>query len=383
MTIALRGMTWNHPRGYDPMVATSAAFAAMHPDVTITWDARSLQDFEHFPVEVLADQYDLIVIDHPHIGQLADAGILLPFGGHDAGALQEMEVQSVGPSYASYSWQGQQWALPIDAAAQVQAWRPDLLGCPVKHWDDVMVLAKQGEVLWPSRSPHELMSFMTLAANAGTPCSVTPGPLLDVADSVAVLERLCELEAFVPPECRTMDPIAALEQLARDDRRALVPLVYGYVSYAQDGCRRHLVRFANIPSQDGCRPAGSTIGGTGLAISAKCRHPDVARAYALYVASEAVQCGLYAAAGGQPGHRAAWLDAEVNRKAHGFYRDTLATLDAVWLRPRHDGYVGFQAEGAALVAACLNGEASCRVTAERLNDAFARSFSRGQTSRSA
>ena len=32
----LRGMTWDHSRGYDPMLATAAAYAAAHPGVTIT-----------------------------------------------------------------------------------------------------------------------------------------------------------------------------------------------------------------------------------------------------------------------------------------------------------------------------------------------------------
>ena len=32
--INLRGMTWDHSRGFDPMVATSAAYAAAHPGAT-------------------------------------------------------------------------------------------------------------------------------------------------------------------------------------------------------------------------------------------------------------------------------------------------------------------------------------------------------------
>ena len=43
--INLRGMTWDHSRGFDPMVATSAAYAAAHPGVSITWEKRSLQAF--------------------------------------------------------------------------------------------------------------------------------------------------------------------------------------------------------------------------------------------------------------------------------------------------------------------------------------------------
>lgn len=38
---ALKGMTWNHPRGYDPMVAEAAAWEA-ETGVSIAWDKRSL-----------------------------------------------------------------------------------------------------------------------------------------------------------------------------------------------------------------------------------------------------------------------------------------------------------------------------------------------------
>ena len=63
-TRTLKGMTWSHPRGYDPMVACSALWKEK-TSVAIEWDKRSLQDFESFPVEELARAYDLIVIDHP------------------------------------------------------------------------------------------------------------------------------------------------------------------------------------------------------------------------------------------------------------------------------------------------------------------------------
>jgi multiple sugar transport system substrate-binding protein len=69
MNIKLRGMTWNHPRGYDPMVAVSAIWKD-RTGVEIDWDKRSLQDFESYPVEELAARYDFIVIDHPHVGQI-------------------------------------------------------------------------------------------------------------------------------------------------------------------------------------------------------------------------------------------------------------------------------------------------------------------------
>ena len=80
--IELRGMTWSDPRGYDPVVAAADAFATTHPGVSITWDKRSLQGFETTPVDELAAHYDLMVIDHPHVGSVADQGCLLAFETH-------------------------------------------------------------------------------------------------------------------------------------------------------------------------------------------------------------------------------------------------------------------------------------------------------------
>jgi len=41
----LRGITWDHTRGFLPMVATAQRFSELHPDVRITWEKRSLQHF--------------------------------------------------------------------------------------------------------------------------------------------------------------------------------------------------------------------------------------------------------------------------------------------------------------------------------------------------
>ena len=34
--IELRGISWDHPRGHDPMVATAVSYAAAHPDVRVS-----------------------------------------------------------------------------------------------------------------------------------------------------------------------------------------------------------------------------------------------------------------------------------------------------------------------------------------------------------
>ena len=75
--ISLKGMTWDHPRGYDPMIATSEVFKKKkNGKISITWDKRPLQAFADRPIEKMTDDYDLIVIDYPHVGEVAAKGVL-------------------------------------------------------------------------------------------------------------------------------------------------------------------------------------------------------------------------------------------------------------------------------------------------------------------
>ena len=66
--VELIGITWNHTRGYLPMVATAQRFSELRPHVSIAWHKRSLQAFADAPLVDLAARFDLMVIDHPSIG---------------------------------------------------------------------------------------------------------------------------------------------------------------------------------------------------------------------------------------------------------------------------------------------------------------------------
>jgi multiple sugar transport system substrate-binding protein len=359
---SLKGMTWSHPRGYDPMVATSLEWER-RGGMAIHWDKRSLQDFESFPVEELAKTYDLIVIDHPHVGQVTAEGCLAP--------LEPITDDFVGGSYASYTFDAKQWAYPIDAAAQVMAYRADILPEPPENWDHVVQLAYAGQVVLPMLAPHSLMTFYTLAANAGHPCAAT-GEFIAVAAGTAVVEQIRRVTSLIEPSNFAMDPIAASEAMARADALvSVMPLGYGYVSYARDGFRDRRLSFADIPLPS---HRGSALGGTGIAVSAFSTHLDEARAYAAFVASADVQRGSYASSGGQPGHVAGWEDDAVNADAHDFYRATRATLEASYVRPRHRGYMAFQhAASERLNAGLLSGEAGASVVAD-LNRMFREGF---------
>jgi len=337
----MRGMTWDHPRGFDPLAAASALWERQTGEV-ITWDRRSLQGFETDPVEDLARRYDLIVIDHPHVGEVAESGCLVALDAAiEPAVLAGIAAGSVGGSQESYHWAGHQWALPIDTAAQVQAWVPSRITAPVTDWTELTALASAGRAALPLRPPHSLMSLFTLCGLIGvTPDST--GETLFPPEAAQAFALLDGFAAALDPRVYEMDPIATLEEMARPDATlAVAPLIYGYVSYAMAGFRPETIRFADIPTL-GHGPRGSALGGTGIAVSAFGVDPAAAVRFVAWIASGAVQRDVVAAEGGQPAHAVAWEADAANAATHDFYRATRATLDAAWLRPRHRGYMAFQ-----------------------------------------
>lgn len=374
--ITLKGMTWSHPRGYDPMVACSEDWLKQ-TGVHVEWDKRSLQDFESFPVEELARRYDLIVIDHPHVGQITAENCLAPLDspGREA-EFAALAAGSVGASFPSYNWRGSQWGFPIDAATQVLAYRPDRLNAAPRTWAEVLDLAKAGEVLLTLRPPHSLMCLFSLCGNLGRPCSVEKDqPFADAEIGVQALEMIRELAALVDPVCLGMDPIAALDRMGEADSPYTVsPLIYGYVSYSLDGFRANRIAFSDMPVAGGAGPSGSALGGTGIAVSAFSENRAAAIDFAYWIASGPVQADRYWRSGGQCGHAAGWEDDGANAATLGFYRETRRTLEGGWLRPRHDGYMPFQAAASERInqAVTINEPAASAIA--DLNDLFVKSF---------
>ena len=374
--VRLRGMTWSHPRGYDPLVACARIWRK-RTGVEIEWDQRSLQDFESYPVEELANRYDLIVIDHPHVGQIVAEGCLVPLDipGREA-EREALLAGTVGASYASYTFGGRQWAFPIDVATQVQAWRPDLIGAPVASWEAVLDLARGGAVSCPLRSPHALMSLYTLTGNLAAPPPVEGDrPLFDAAIGCEAYDRLAALAGLIDPACFDADPITVFERMAEAGSQvACIPLIYGYVSYAVAGFRPQRIAFADIPVAGSNGPLGSALGGTGIAVSARSRHGTEAVDFAYWIAGPEAQAGPYAQAGGQPGHADAWASPAVNAPVADFYRATRATLEGAWVRPRHDGAMAFQSRASERLRQGLMAREPGRIVIADINEEFRRSL---------
>lgn len=356
--IKLRGMTWDHRRAIDPLLAAQHEFGKRHPGIEIDWHTRPLSGFEFTPVDVLAQTYDLIVLDHPFMGRVAQSRCLLPLKTH----LPLHDGDFVGPSLATYRMASEIWAVPVDAACQVAVSRPDLMArigaSAPRDWQQLLALGSMARRhgLWLGiglKGVHSLMTFFTLMANLGTPCATDPlQPLFNAGEAREALGLMRALLEYCPPKALDWNSIALHDQMMARGDLVFCPAVYCYATYAEAD-HAHPLRFHDFPGPAG--PRGSTIGGTGLGVSASCAHPDAALAYAAFAASPETQL-LFARHHGQPASRAAWQDETVNARFGGCYRDTRATMDQCWIRPRYDGYLAFQEAGGDLIESHLRGE---------------------------
>ena len=75
--MTLTGITWDHPRGYDPLIASSALYEKLF-GVKVDWNKRSLTNFGDQSLVELADNFDLLIIDHPHTGIASFTNCLFP-----------------------------------------------------------------------------------------------------------------------------------------------------------------------------------------------------------------------------------------------------------------------------------------------------------------
>ncbi len=370
VSVTLRGITWNHSRGFTPL--------ELNPGVDIVWEKRSLQAFADQPLDALAASYDLLVLDHPWIGFAARTRVVVPLDELlPADFLEDQRTGAVGASYASYGWNGRQWALAIDAAAPVASFRPDLMEThrlrPPESWEELLELARTGWVVLPAIAIDSLMNFFMLCSTLGEDVCRTRERLVAPEIGAGALQRLRELTRLADRSIFSWNPIQVYHAMTESDSFVYCPFAYGYSNYARRGYARRPLQFDDLVTLGG-RRLRSTLGGTGLAISAHCSHPRLAARYAQYVASGEIQRTLYVDAGGQPGHRSAWLDEHANSLTADYFRRTLPALDRAFLRPRYDGYVHFQDRAGAAVRDYLVGGGSEKAALARLDALYRESL---------
>ncbi|MEO0795488.1 MAG: extracellular solute-binding protein [Verrucomicrobiota bacterium] len=346
-TKSLKGITWDHMRGFTSVVGTAQRFHELNPDIDIHWQKRSLQEFADKPLKQLAEEYDLLVIDHPWAGFAAANGILANLTDLlSSEFLADQTANSVGQSHPSYNFDGKQWGLAIDAACPVSAYRPDILaenGAEVpKTFDELMALAEKGLVCCPSIALDCYGNFLNLLMAAGETIFPNEEEVADRAVAITALERLKAFSDLIEDRFFELNPIRTMEVMSQEDKFAYAPYTYGYTNYSRKGYAPRLLHFGDVIGIEADKPGATMLGGAGLAISAQCKHLDVAKAYAEFTGSAPIQNGIYFEVGGQPGHRSAWLNEDLNRQTADFFTRTLPTLDRAFVRPRYAGYLDFQ-----------------------------------------
>lgn len=345
-----RALTWDHPRGYNALAAAAARLDPARDGLAILWDKQPLEGFESHPIADLCARYDIVVLDHPHVGEAVEANCLRPveeiFG---EAAVAELAAQTIGPCLSSYRYAGRYWALPLDAATQVMAARGDLVEETLPAiWADVERLsAKTGKVAMSLAGPHAILSYLAIATALGEPPAMRdPEVLVSEESGKTALELLAALASRSPESVRDKNPIGILSHMALNDDVILCPLVYGYVNYAAPETGQPLA-FANAPRlAAGLRP-GSTLGGTGIGISKRCAITPQLKRHLLWLMSGEAQTGFIPFHDGQPSRRSAWIDEAINKRWRDFYRDTADTLEMAYVRPRHGGYIAFQGKASA------------------------------------
>lgn len=379
--ISLRGLTWDHPRGYGPLIGCAPEYERQHPEVKIHWDRRTLREFGEAPIEQYLDRYDLLIVDHPFVGFAAAHGALVDL----APSLTEVEKRRfasdfVGPSWESYWYDGGLWAFPIDAASQVASYRPDLFlalspSAP-NTLDDVLGLGKKmrtaGKCIVVPACPTDAISlFFTVSANLGYPILEAHEFFVDDSVAAEVLDRLHALIAIAHPKSVEWNPIQVYDFMTSSSDAVYCPYGFGYSNYSRLD-RSVRLRFTNAPAagQLGC--AGSLLGGTGIAVSRLSNNQPAAIAYAKWLASSEHQSGSYFREGGQPASLAAWNDTAINEASDGFFSGTLQTLQTSYLRPRFDGFVRFFESAGTEINRCLRGELGDSSLVHWLNDRYAK-----------
>lgn len=336
--VSLKGLTWDHPRAYEGLEAEIARFNASQDGIHLTWDRHSLRGFETTPIINTAARYDLIILDHPFMGDASASQCLLNLSSIPELADSLYAENFVGPSLESYHYAGGIWALPIDAACEVAAWRPDRLEQPPSTLDELRALTRHARIALAMACPHAFMNFLCIAGLSDADISGGEERLLPRETAIESLELLRELAASIPQQSFDWSSIGVLDALAASDDLAYCPMIFCFNTYARDARAGTRLRFTTPPLGGS---TGSIAGGTGLAISAYSHHPDEAAEAVRFLATadSQIRCAI---AGGQPARIEAWKDREADDANGHFFSDCLSTMARAKLRPRYAGYMELQ-----------------------------------------
>ncbi len=376
--IVLNGITWGHSRGITPLLAISQRFCEMHPHIKINWHKRSLQEFADYPIEKLTEKYDLLIIDHPWVGTAAATKCVLPLDQYlDEAYLENQLSNTVGESHLSYYYNGHQWALAIDTATPAASYRKDLFAknnamIPTT-WEELLALTKLGKVAIPSIPIDCLMNFYSFCIAHGQYPFANQEFLIDREIGLNSLASMFELYSLLDEKMFSYNPIEVAELMSNSNDYWYCPFAYCYSNYSRKGYAKYQLDYTSTIHFNG-QQLKTTIGGTGLSVSAFSKHKDAALAFAEMAVSEDCQSTLYIQHGGQPGHLAAWKSDLSNQLTNDFFKQILPLMENGFMRPRYHGYLHFQDQAGKPLQDFLRGKTDAITALDLMNEQYLKSL---------
>ncbi|RCH54667.1 hypothetical protein DJ568_12675 [Mucilaginibacter hurinus] len=374
--IELAGITWDHPRGYAPLEASTERYLKQ-ADVHVNWHRRTLKDFGDVSVEELAVNYDLLIIDHPHMGTVNNSGCLVDLNDYLAESqLALYRAESVGPSFISYNYQGKQYALPIDAACQTAAYRPDLLNHTLlpTTWQDVLGLSDfvkaRKQFIATALCPTDCNCiFLTLAAQTGNPVAQNSSELISVKAGIEVLHLIRAIKNASHPDSVNWNPIKLYNHMASSNDIVYSPLAFAYINYTVADCGGKQLKYAHIPGK-----THSVLGGAGIAVSSNSKHIAEAATYLQWICHPQYQSTCYVAEGGQPGQLSAWTAKQDNTYSEYFFSPILPTIASAYVRPQVPLWPKFQELVGDLIHEYLVEDGPADIVVRKLNSDYRKIF---------
>lgn len=254
---------------------------------------------------------DILGMDVTWTAEFAEARWIRPFPPDAAAEIREGTLEA---AYDTGTWQGQLYAAPLNTNTQLLWYREDLVpgGQPPRTWDELITiatgLAAQNRPSWieVQGSQYEGLTvwFNTLFASAGGQIVAGDGTVTlgqgDAAEQALAVMRRVATAPGADPSLSQRDEGGT--RLAMESGQAAFMVNYPFVlpgierngggafldangnPTTQDTGRRvqDVFRWAPYPAVVPGQPAGVTIGGLNLAVSATSRYPGQA--------VDAVQC---------------------------------------------------------------------------------------------
>jgi multiple sugar transport system substrate-binding protein len=290
---------------------------------------------------------DLIGMDVIWTAELANAGWILPWPEVLA---REVESGRLDSALESVRYAGRLWAVPFTTNTQLLWYRTDRVPRPPETWDELFEMAEslqtslghgtiqvQGE-----RYEGLTVFFVSLLASAGGQVLAADGRTLALPEgptreALDLLRRLADSSAADPGLASAREDHNRLA-FERGDSSFMLNYTYVWPSARANTpeVAGHM-GWARWPAVSAGRPSRVTLGGINLGVAAYTRHPELAFAAAICVASADNQ-RMAAARGGLPPTVASLYDDPEVRATFPFADLLSETLADGVQRPRTPSY---------------------------------------------